>query len=340
MRKILALSILMAFTSIQGWSRANVEFEKKVVVAYVTSWTDIMPDPTFITHINYAFGHVNDSFNGVHIDNEERLKQIVALKENNPQLQVILSIGGWGSGRFSEMAASESNRNLFAVDCQRVVNEFGLDGVDIDWEYPTSTAGKISASPEDTDNFTTLIIDIRQAIGNDKLLTFASVATAQYVDFNAIEPYVDFVNIMAYDMAMPPNHHSPLYRSELAGHVTTEESVNLHLQAGVPANKLVMGMPFYGKGDRKVIGSMDFKDLENQTTYEVKWDAIAKVPYLINDEGEFVCTFENQESIAIKCHFINERGLLGGMYWEYSGDNEAGTLRQTVYNELNKQVVD
>lgn len=141
---------------------------------------------------------------------------------------------------------------------------------------------------------------------------------------------------MAYDMSMPPYHHSPLFRSEFASHITAEESVNLHLQGGVPANKLVLGMPFYGKSDRKVVGPTDFKDLEIQTTFQVKWDDIAKVPYLINDEGEFICTYENQESIAIKCRFIKEQGLLGGMYWEYSGDNEAGALRQTVFNELNK----
>ena len=336
MKKIFLLSILMAFTFVQGSSCTKVERQEKVVVAYVTSWTDIEPDPSFITHINYAFGHVTDSFNGVRIDNGARLKQVVALKDKHPQLQVMLSIGGWGSGRFSEMAAEETNRKLFALDCRRVVEEFGLDGVDMDWEYPTSTAGNISASPEDTQNFTALMIEIRKAIGNDKLLTFASVATAEYVDFKAIEPYIDFVNIMAYDMAVPPKHHSPLYRSEFAGHITTEESVDYHLEAGVPANKLVLGMPFYGKGDKNVIGPMDFKDLEKQTLYEVKWDETAKVPYLINDVGEFICTFENQESIAIKCQFIKERELLGGMYWEYSGDNEAGALRQTVFNELNK----
>lgn len=335
MKKNILLFLLILF-SLQGLSHPNGEFEKNIVVAYVTSWSDVIPDPTYITHINYAFGHVNDLFNGVRIDNEERLKQIAAIKEYNPHLKVMLSIGGWGSSRFSEMAANETARQQFALDCQRVVQEFDLDGIDMDWEYPTSNAGGISSSPEDTQNFTSLMIDIRNAIGKDKLLTFASVSTAKYVDFKAVDPYVDFVNIMAYDMAMPPNHHSPLYRSEFAGHITTEESVNYHLEAGVPANKLVLGMPFYGKGDCEVIGPMDFKNLEMQTIYEAKWDDVAKVPYLVNDDGEFICTFENQNSIAIKSRFIKERGLLGGMYWEYNGDNETGTLRQTVYNELNK----
>ena len=334
MRKYILLFFLMLLP-IHGWAHPDVKSEKKVIVAYLTSWSDVIPDPAYITHINYAFGHVNDQFNGVRIDNEERLKQIVALKKDNPHLQVLLSIGGWGSGCFSEMAADETTRKQFATDCKRVVEEFHLDGIDMDWEYPTSIVGGISASPEDTHNFTLLMKGIRNAIGKDKLLTFASVSTAEYVDFRAVDPYVDFVNIMAYDMAMPPKHHAPLFRSDRAGHITVEEAVNYHLEAGVPATKLVLGMPFYGKGDRGVIGPMDFKDLEMQTTYEVKWDDVAKVPYLINDKGEFICTFENQHSIANKSRFIKKRGLLGGMYWEYRGDNEVGTLRQTVYDELN-----
>ena len=334
MKKIFVLlfSLLVSFT---GCSESNVELEKKVVVAYVTSWSKVVPDPMYITHINYAFGHVTDSFDGVRIDNEARLMQIVGLKDHHPHLHVMLSIGGWGSGRFSEMAADGAKRKLFALDCQRVVQEFGLDGVDIDWEYPTSVAGGISAAPADTHNFTSLMQDIRSVIGSDKLLTLASVSTAEYVDFRAVDSSIDFVNIMAYDMAMPPKHHAPLYRSHLAGHITVEESVNYHLAAGIPVQKLVLGMPFYGKGDRSVVDPMDFKDLEKQTKFHEEWDDIAMVPYLVDNDGVFVCTFENEKSIAIKCQFIKEKGLMGGMYWEYSGDNEVGTLRKTVYNELN-----
>lgn len=335
---IVSVSILFAGCSQPKGAIKNTEIKDKakyIVVAYVTSWSNVMPNPTFITHINYAFGHVNDTFNGIRIDNEERLKEIVELKKQNHHLQVLLSVGGWGSGGFSEMAANDVNRQQFALDCQRVILENGLDGVDIDWEYPSNNAGGISSSPEDIQNYTALMVDIRSAIGNDKLLTLASVSTAEYVDFRAIDASIDFVNIMAYDMAMPPKHHSPLYRSPLAGHITVEEAVDHHLGAGIPKEKLVLGMPFYGKGDRDVVGPMDFKDLEQQTKYQVKWDDTAKVPYLVNDDGEFICTFENQQSIAIKCQFIKEKGLLGGMYWEYNGDNKDGTLRKTVYNELN-----
>ena len=317
-----------------AWNYDRIEFGKKVVVAYVTSWSDVMPNPAYVTHINYAFGHVNDSFNGIRIDNEERLKSIVELKKKFPLLKILLSIGGWGSGRFSEMAADEKNRRHFAEDCRRVIDEFELDGIDIDWEYPTSNVARISSSPGDTKNFTLLMHDIREAIGSAKLLTLASDASASHIDFRGIDPYINFVNIMAYDMGMPPHHHAALYRSELAGTVTSEEAVDAHLKAGVPGNKLVLGMPLYGKGDRELIGAVDYKSLERQTKFPVKWDNVAQVPYLVNSKGEMVYTYENPKSIAIKCRYILNRDLLGGMYWAYDSDDEEGILLKTVYNIL------
>lgn len=287
---------------------------KKIIVAYVTSWSEIMPDPAYMTHINYAFGHVNESFDGVRIDHEERLKAIVSLKQNHPELAVLLSIGGWGSGRFSEMAADEQNRKRFAADCQRVVKEFQLDGIDIDWEYPTSSAAQISSSPGDTENFTLLMQDIREAIGTNKLLTLASAANADFINFRAIDPYMDFINIMAYDMSTPPTHHSALYRSERAGRTTSDEAVEAHLAAGVPLHKLVLGMPFYGRGGKSLPGFMDYKKIRELEGYTSHWDEASQVPYLTDSEGDLMCTYDDPRSLVIKCHYILERGLLGGMY--------------------------
>lgn len=171
-----------------------------VVLAYVTSWGVSTPETSCLTHINYAFGHVADDNKGIRIDNEPRLQMIVGLKKEKPSLKVLLSVGGWGSSRFSEMAANDSTRTAFAADCRRVIDKFGLDGIDIDWEYPGSGTAGISFSSADKENFTLLMRDVRQAVGKDKLLTIATAATGRYYDFRAIEPYVDYVNIMAYDM--------------------------------------------------------------------------------------------------------------------------------------------
>jgi chitinase len=336
LKAIISITILCTLFSCKTNSAA--EREEKIVLAYVTSWSSVIPDVNYITHINYAFGHVTDSFDGVRIDNENRLRELVALKEQKPSLIIFLSIGGWGSGRFSEMAADENFRLAFAQDCKRVVDEFGLDGIDMDWEYPTSSSAGISSSPDDTENFTLLMRDIRQAIGDDKLLTLASAANARYVDFRAILPYVDFVNIMSYDMGNPPFHHSTLFRSENTGYISADEAVRAHVEAGVPLEKLVLGIPFYGRGIRELTGSfVNYRDIINLTHFEEKWDDVAKVPYLSSDSIYFVLGFDNARSIAIKCDYIIEKGMLGAMYWDYAGDDDDGTLRKAVFNGLNRR---
>lgn len=331
-----ALGVLVSCGSVKsGEEVVAASRDSKVVVAYVTSWSEVMPDPQYMTHINYAFGHVNESFNGVKIDNEERLRQIVDLRKQKPELKVLLSIGGWGSGRFSEMAANDEYRRAFAADCDRVVKEFALDGIDIDWEYPTSSMANISSSPDDTENFTLLMQDIRAAIGNEKELTLATVASARYIDFKAILPSVDFVNIMAYDMASAPKHHSALYPSGHSGDITSDGAVTAHLKAGVPPSELVMGMPFYGRGGDGYPSFQDYNKVGNtDTQYTEKWDEVAQVPYLADKNDTLVFGFENPRSLAIKCQYILDKDLLGGMYWDYSGDNEQGDLRRTVAENL------
>ncbi len=130
---------LFIFATLVPFSLDAQENPGKIIVSYVTSWTDVMPDPTTIK-----------TFDGVRIDNPDRLRQIVGLKEKNAGLKVLLSIGGWGSVGFSTMASRRHDRSDFVKDCGRVVNEYNLDGIDIDWEYPTSNAAGIDNSQKDT----------------------------------------------------------------------------------------------------------------------------------------------------------------------------------------------
>ncbi len=318
------MRLLLAIAMIQLLCLEQAKAADKVVTAYVTSWTVTIPDPTEVTHINYAFGHVNDSFDGLYVDNPDRLRRIIALKQQNPRLKVLLSVGGWGSGRFSEMASTDETRLTFAKNCRRVVDAFGLDGIDIDWEYPTQSSANISSSPDDTKNFTLLMRDLRQQLGEDKLLTCATVASGEYIDFHSCIQYLDMVNVMSYDMGNPPYHHSALYPSEITGWMTTSAAVDAHLKAGVPQDKLVMGMPLYGRGKQGYTTEPD----STRGVTEC-WHEQSLVPYLADAQGELVMGFENERSIGIKCQYIIDHGLCGGMYWEY-GDERQKKLRSTI----------
>lgn len=313
---------------------ATDQYAPRVALAYVTSWTKGLPDPTYLTHINYAFGKVNSTFNGIIVPNPNKLRSIIALKKQFPELKVCLSIGGWGSGGFSEMAATKTNRDNFAKDCAAKVSAFQLDGIDVDWEYPTSSSAKISSSPSDTRNFSLLMQAIRKAIGPSKLLTLASSAGAGYIDFKEVVPFIDFVNIMAYDMSGAPLHHSGLYRSSMSARLTADEAVIKHERAGVPPRKLVLGMPFYGHGRDSLPYYLNYKDIIKLKGYVHHWDDSAKSPYLTDRTGRVVLNYENVASIAIKCQYIRSHGLLGGMYWDYDGDTPDGILRKTVFEQL------
>ena len=330
-RIIIIASMMMLMMPMQAGKHKD---DGPVVAAYVTGWNADMPLPdcSVLTHINYAFGKVNDTYDGVIVQRPERLRQLVELKKNS-KIYIVLSIGGWTAGGFSEMASTERRRKEFAKDCKRIVKDFGLDGIDIDWEYPSCSEAGISSSPADIDNFTLLIKELRKTLGKDYLLSCATIADAKYVDFKAIEPYVDLVNIMMYDVGNPPYHHASLYRSEMSGRVTAEEALQAHLDAGMPVNKLVLGVPFYGRSV-KDFGDVAYGALVKRNDVTRMWDDVAKTPYLINNDGEMVCSYEDAESLGWKCLFIKEKGMRGAMYWEYRCDDEKGTLRNAVWNGI------
>ena len=304
----------------------------KVVVAYVTSWTDVLPDPTSMTHINYAFALVNDSFDGIRISNPERLHRIVALRQKAPHLRIMLSIGGWGAGGFSEMTSDEQRRTAFALDCLRAVKEFGLDGIDIDWEYPTQSSAGISSSTEDTRNFTLLMRDLRRVLGRKRLLTCATVASGEYIDFPSCIQYLDMVNVMSYDMGNPPQHHSAMYDSPITGWISVEKAIEAHLEKGVPAHKLVMGMPFYGRGESTF--RHYHRGIPLPPNIIEQWNEEGQVPYLAKTDGTLVSGFDNTKSLALKCQYIIDHNLRGGMYWEYADDTPQGDKRRTLQLSL------
>lgn len=306
----------------------------KIVVAYVTSWSNVVPDPHYMTHLNYAFGHLAESFDSVRIDNPSRFRKMVGLKSENSRLKVLLSVGGWGSGGFSEMAADPELRRKFARSCRKIVDEYGIDGIDIDWEYPGSSAAGISSSADDPENFVKLLHELRGALGKDHLLTIASGADGAGCRFRDFIKDVDFVNVMTYDMASAPRHHSPLHKSVNTGDMVVDTAIDTHLAAGVPADKLTLGVPFYGRGVAPYKNFVNYADITILPECEEKWDSEAMAPYMADGEGKLVISYDNPRSMALKCDYVRDNGLKGIMYWDYSGDNDDNELRSTIVDRM------
>jgi chitinase len=135
------------------------------IVGYVTSQTDIWDvDAEKLTHVNYAFAQVSEA-DTIGFQNEtapQHLAQLQALKARNPDLKLLVSVGGWGAENFSEAALTDSSRATFARSAVRMVKRYGLDGADIDWEFPGQAVGGIEARPDDKRNFTLLLKTLRR----------------------------------------------------------------------------------------------------------------------------------------------------------------------------------
>lgn len=200
------------------------------------------------------------------------LKQLAKLKEINPDLKTIISVGGWSwSNKFSDVAANAATRENFANSAVDFIRKYKFDGVDLDWEYPVGggLTGN-SARPEDKQNHTLLLqtvrdkLDIAGAKDNKQyLLTIASSAGPAYAQNNElakIAKIVDWINIMTYDFnggwQNISAHNAPLYFDQTAENngVPNAESFNVaagvqgHIDAGIPVNQIVLGTPFYGRG--------------------------------------------------------------------------------------------
>lgn len=304
------------------------------IVVYVTSWTEDMPAVEHVTCINYAFAQVNRTADGLVIDNEARLKQIIELKKSKPGLKVVLSVGGWGGGRFSELAASSRNRRLFAWDCRRLIWEYGIDGIDIDWEYPTQSTSGISSSPDDTRNLTKLLQDIRTVIGPKRMLTLATISSGLYVNLREVVKYVDWINLMTYDMGQPPYHNSPLHHSDRVQNIAVDEAVQKVLDGGVPRNQLVVGIPFYGRGSGDFPENVKNTDAHLVSNFYFNWDDDAMVPYMADRSGKMKYTYDDARSIGLKAAFIRDEKLRGAMCWPNSGDDEQSTLLRAVCDSI------
>ncbi len=329
---LLAAGILYSCKANKSDATADQQAESPYeIVTYVWNDGDVMPDPTLITTINYAFANVNDTRDGVKINNEDRFKDIIALKEVNPDLKVLLCIGGNCESGLSEMAADSLKSESLALDCARIVKEYGIDGIDFDWEFP----GAVGGTPDDYDNFLKVLKAVRAALPEDKMLTLAAGGDLAGMDVNNVAAFLDqldYVNVMAYDLGgQAPWHHTALYRSPNTGWRSVEEVVEDYVAHGVPYEKMMLGLGFYGRGDDNYYtGWTDTKTAVPYDDLTEQWDSIACVPYIADANGALVLGYENPRSIEIKCDYLKDKGFRGAMCWRTELDTDSLDLARTV----------
>ena len=338
-----------------------------------------------LTHINYAFGQIlpdgtatlaNPSIDTLNF------KALRELKQRYPHLKVLISFGGWGGSKyFSDAAATAESRARFI---ESTLVQFlrpypgVFDGVDLDWEYPTGGGipGNV-ARPEDSETLTALVSEFRRALDAEAaqpagryLITAATPAGPAQLrkyEMAKLAELMDFINVMTYDyhtggtlahfnapLASGPDDPSP--------NLNIKTTVAAYLAAGVPANKLVIGVPFYGYGYAPV-GAKDhgrFQPIERDSTRDTttaaprpKWvgavrfyqirdvlndgftryfDDVARVPWLYNPTTRVWVTYDDAESIGEKAAYVRENGLGGVMFWELSGDD--GSLLARIAERL------
>ncbi|MBB3072907.1 chitinase [Paenibacillus baekrokdamisoli] len=316
-----------------------------------------------LTHLNVAFGHVRED--KICTDHMKHMDLLQEIKRDHPELNLLLSVGGWSAGGFSEAAATEAGRERMADSAIRVLIDYPFDGIDLDWEYPCYGEADIHSSPEDKTNFTLLLKKMREALdrkggqdGRHYLLTIAAGADQYYVDgteMDLVQQYLDFVQLMTYDMRggfqTLTGHHTNLFTptGDLF-RISTDASVNLFIRAGVPREKIVIGAAFYSRiwhqvpdrnnGLLQMAGSTggygpDFTALSadyiNKNGYTRYWDSEACAPFLFN--GSSLISYDDEESLLHKCDYVKNNSLAGVMFWEYSCDG-THRLLDTIHKGL------
>ena len=333
---------------------------QKVVIGYVPGFRgqpldEKLIDAKKLTHINYAFVNVKDSLawlTNIATDSIN-FRRLNYLKKDNADLRILISLGGWGwSDYFSDAVLTPGSRKKFAQSNADIVERYDLDGVDIDWEYPGFRGQDNVFRPEDRQNFTLMFKELRAALdelsektGKRYQLTTAVPdfkAFLDRTDMGEVATYLDYVNLMTYDFYVGAGdsvgHHSNLYPYGDATNRSGDRGVADYIAAGVPAEKLVLGIPFYGRGwvvsttennglNRfadsviRVGGYTDIKDSISQLPgFKRYWDDKAKAPYLFNEEKRQLIVYDDEESVAIKCQYVKDKGLGGVMFWQYESD--------------------
>ncbi|WP_420593841.1 glycosyl hydrolase family 18 protein [Deinococcus sp.] len=347
------------------------------------------PAPISDAYADYQKSFTGDiSVDGVADVYSQTLKgnfnQLKKLKAKYPSLKVLISLGGWTlSKNFSDVALTDAARKKFVSSCLDLYIKGNLpvadgaggpaaaagifDGIDIDWEFPGSegNTGNIVRA-EDTRNFTLLLEEFRRQLGTGRLLTAALPASPEKIgkiEVANVSKILDYLTFFGYDFRGgfspqgPTGFQSNLYKDPNdkspgeAKDYAIETAVDTLLRAGAPANKIIPGMPYYGRGWTGVAnvnnglhqtagnpaqgkyeaGVDDYKEIiaKPGTVYR---DDVTKAPWKF--DGSNFWTYDDPQSIGIKMNYIKQRGLGGSMAWAMDGEGSDAPLSKAIFNGL------
>lgn len=344
-----------------------------------------------LTHLAYAFANVSPDGRVVVGDDcldagrcgagsggGGNLAALAALKARYPQLRVLISVGGWTwSGNFSTAAATADGRSAFAASAIETFLRGWpavFDGIDIDWEYPVGGGlpGN-GARPEDRQNFTLLLTELRRQLdaeglrtGRSYLLTAATPAGPQRanLELSRVAAIVDWLNVMTYDYHSgdgSANFNSPLLAAggDPTPQLNIDATVGAYLAAGVPGARINVGIPFYGRGLGGVEATngglfqpgssalalewaeVAYRDIAarrpEQNGFRRYWQNDARVPWLYHAGRKIWVSYDDSTSVAAKAAYVRDHALGGVMFWELGGDD--GSLLRAIGTGLAPRTV-
>lgn len=355
------MNLAKAFFAIIVMELGPSFLDASVITCYFTNWASyrngngkFVPediDPNLCTHIIYSFAvldsntHLMKSHDPSLDINQGYFKRIVGLKQQNRKLKVLLAIGGWTDSqdtKYSVMVSDATKRQNFIRHALRFIQQHGFDGLDLDWEYP---------KPGDRLNFGIFVKELKAAFGSKGLMVTAAVSGAaskidDAYDVPTLARYLDYIHIMAYDFLgawdSKTGHHAALYGNPFSD----DGAVNHWMQKGAPANKLVLGMPMYGRswtlsnpslngigapanGAGKAgpftqeAGILSYNEICSMRWTKIVTDSSGKMgPYAYN--GNLWTSYDDPDILKKKCAYVKQKGLAGAMIWSLDQDDFNG----------------
>ena len=334
--------------------------KKMDVIAYYTGDDKIINEYEVkkLDQIIFSFCHLKEGKLSVDSSKDSTtIKHLVSLKASNPQLKIVLSLGGWGGCEPCSSAFSTPEGRLkFAKSVKEVSTYFKVDGLDLDWEYPAieGLPGHLYQAA-DKPNFTELIKILRSTLGKKYELSFAAGGFQKYldesIDWKTISPLVNRINIMSYDLvngySKVTGHHTPLYSTK-PNEESTDKAVTYLLNQGIPAEKLIIGGAFYTRTWKNVeninnglyqagehIEGVNYKNFATTYTEANGWkyfyDEKAQAPYWYNATTKTFATADDIKSIKAKTEYVKAKKLGGIMFWELTLDSPKNGMVNAIY---------